>query len=63
MERLTLSQALASNRLEDFVVQAENEGVGEVSTADFEAALAGLIGLPLEDRTSRLPGRGSTPGK
>ena len=63
MERLTLSQALASNRLEDFVVQAENEGVGEVSTADFELALAGLIGLPLEDRTSRLPGRDSKPGK
>ena len=60
--KLTLSQALAEGRLEDFIVQAEGEGVGEVTQADFEAALAGLIALPPEGQTSRSPAPGGSRG-
>lgn len=65
MSGLTLSQAIASGRLEDFISQAEREGVGAVSEADFAAAIAGLILTepPPEGRTSRSPARGSSRGK
>lgn len=42
-KHLTLSEALASDRLEDFVRQAEARGVELVSGSDFERALALLI--------------------
>lgn len=53
MERLSLLEALACGRLDEFVQQAGREGVGQVSSADFEAALAGLIALQLEDFVDR----------
>jgi hypothetical protein len=40
---LTLREALASDRLEDFVRQAEARGVELVSGSDLERALALLI--------------------
>jgi hypothetical protein len=41
--RLTLREALASDRLEDFVRQEENRGVELVNGSDLERALALLI--------------------
>jgi len=63
MDRLSLSEALASDRLEDFIAQAEREGVGSVSSDDFEAALAGFIALQPEGQTSRSPAPGCSPEK
>lgn len=63
MDRLSLANALASGRLDDFVIQAETDRVGPVDRAQFEAVL-GRVTAPLpEDQTSRLPARGSTRGK
>jgi hypothetical protein len=53
--RLTLSEALASGRLDDFVAQAETDGIGPASHAQFDA-LVGMLTAPLpEDQTCRLP--------
>ena len=41
--QLTLREALASDRLEDFVRQAEARGVELVSGSDLERALALLV--------------------
>jgi len=35
MERITLAQALAENRINDFVEQAERNGIGSVDEAEF----------------------------
>ena len=43
MERLTLRDALASDRLEDFVRQEETRGVELANGSDLERALALLI--------------------
>ena len=43
MERLTLREALASDRLEDFVQQEEASGVELVIGSDLERALALLV--------------------
>lgn len=37
MSELSLSEALASKRLEDFVAQAEKQGVGPAIRSDFDA--------------------------
>ncbi len=63
MKPLSLSEALASNRLEEFIEQAERQGVGPISEADFEAALVGLIALPPEDQTSHSPAPDGSHGK
>lgn len=42
MVSLTLSEALASNRLEEFVSQAEAQGIGPAST-DMARFLLGMI--------------------
>ena len=63
LERLTLADALRDGRLDDFAMRAEAEGVGPADRAEFDA-MVGRITAPLpEDRTSRLPARGSKRGK
>jgi hypothetical protein len=59
---LTLSEALASDRLEEFIEQAERAGVGTASEAEFGDALTRVVKAPRpEDRTSRSASRdGST---
>jgi hypothetical protein len=55
MTRLSLADALASNKLEDFVAQAEADGVGPVDRAQFEKMVE-RITAPLQvDQTSHLP--------
>ena len=60
-KRLTLSEALASDRLEDFVRQEEARGAEPAKGSDFERAWALLITQRRsEDRTSRSASRGGS---
>ena len=62
MKALTLAEALASDRLEEFIAQAEAE-TGPIDPAEFEARLASLITAPpQEDQTSRSRARGDSRG-
>lgn len=64
MDRLTLAEALKTGRLEDFIVQAEAEGVGPVVRADFDARSGRVVTAPQpEGQTSRLRARGGSRGK
>lgn len=56
--KLKLNQALAENRLAEFIEQAEAEGIGPADRADFEARLGRLTAPRQEDRTSRSRARG-----
>lgn len=60
---ISLAEALATGRLEDFVAQAEAEGVGPVNHIQFEALVGRVTAPQPEDRTSRSPARGSKRGK
>ncbi|GAA0767340.1 hypothetical protein FHS52_001688 [Erythromicrobium ramosum] len=61
--RLTLSEALAGDRLSEFVEQAEAEGIGPADRAQFEGLLGRVTAPQPEDQTSRLPAHGSKRGK
>ena len=62
MVRITLTQAIASGDLEPFIMQAEVDGLS-VDLAEFNARLGALIkARPQEDRTSRSPAGGGSPG-
>lgn len=64
MSRLTLREAIDCDRLEDFITQAESEGVGPVGRDALDEALHRVIKQPQsEDRTSRSPSRGGSSGK
>jgi hypothetical protein len=63
MNRLTLSEALASGRLDDFAAQAEAEGVGPADRAQFEALVGRITAPQPEGQTSRSPAHGSKRGK
>lgn len=63
MTRLTLEQALASNRLEDFASQAEADGYGVADRDQFEGLLGRVTAPQPEDQTSRSPAHGSKRGK
>ena len=64
VQRLSLSEALASNRLEDFISQAENDGVGPVDTAELMATLEATIKPPQsKDQTSRSASLDGSTGK
>ena len=55
---LTLKEALAASRLDEFIRQAEDRSVGPVNGAELDRALASVIKPPRsEDRTSRSPSR------
>lgn len=60
---LTLNEALRSGRLEDFILQAEAEGVANASVVEFDAMVGRVTAPQLEDQTSRSPARGSKRGK
>lgn len=63
MDKLSLADALASNRLEDFITQAEAAGVGPVNRAQFEALVGRLTVPQPEDQTSHSRGGGASRGK
>jgi hypothetical protein len=51
---INLRDALASNRLSDFIAQEEARGIGPIERAELDAGIAALVkGLQSEDRTSR----------
>ena len=60
---LSLSEALASNRLDDFIAQAEAEGVGPADRDQFDAMVGRVTAPQPEDQTSRSPARGGSRGK
>jgi hypothetical protein len=58
---LTLSQALAENRLPEFIAQVEADGVGPADRAQFER-MVGRVTAPLpEGQTSHLPAGDCSP--
>ena len=60
---LNLAEALAGGQLDDFVAQAEAQGVGPADRAQFDA-MVGRVTAPLpEGQTSRSPVHGSKRGK
>ena len=63
MTRLTLAQALASNRLDDFAEQADADGYGVADRAQFEALVGRITAPQPEGQTSRSPAHGSKRGK
>ena len=63
MTKLSLAEALASNRLDDFVTQAEADGVGPADRAQFDALVGALTAPQQADQTSRSRGGGSRRGK
>lgn len=55
MQTLTLNDALKNGRLDDFINQAEQEGVGPIDRAMFEGVLGRVIAPQPEGQTSHLP--------
>ena len=61
---LTLSTAIKTKRLQEFIAQEEARGVSPVDLKEFQDLAARLIkDTPQEDQTSRSPGRGGSSGK
>lgn len=62
---LTLSQAIKSGRLEEFIKQEEARGIGPVERKELDATIKQLATTPLKskDRTSRLTSHGGLRGK
>lgn len=60
---ITLADALAWGRLDEFIEQAEAEGVGPADRAQFEALIGTLTAPQPEDQTSRSPDRDGSRGK
>ena len=61
---LTLQEALKSNRLDEFIAQAEAEGVAGADADEFLKAVSKAIKAPRsEDQTSRSSSRGGSTGK
>lgn len=63
MTELSLAEALASGRLEEFAEQAEANGVGPADRAQFEALVGTLTAPQPEDQTSRSRGGDLKRGK
>lgn len=63
MERLTLSAALRDGRLEDFIVQAEEGGIGLADQEDFDRIVERITAPPPSGQTSRSRGSGGSRGK
>ncbi len=61
---LTLNEALRTNRIDDFIAQAEAAGVAAAETVEFDSAIRRLVKAPPpEDQTSRSRGPGGSPGR
>jgi len=64
MDHLSLTEAIKRDRLENFISQAETDGVGPISKAEFDDTASTVIKTPLQsDQTSRLPRHGGSPEK
>jgi len=63
MTRLTLARALSEGRLQDFVAQAEADGIGPADRAQFDGLVERVTAPRPEGQTSRSPGGGSKRGK
>ena len=63
-DRLDLRTALAEGRLEEFIIQAEADGVRDGNERQFNALIGEAARAPQsEDRTSRSAARGGSRGK
>jgi hypothetical protein len=62
---LTLSEALRTKRIEEFIAQEEKRGVGPASKRKLDAAIKKLATTPTQskDRTSRSTSPGGSRGK
>ena len=60
---LTLQTALAENRLEEFIDQAEAQGIGPADRVQFDALVGRVTAPQPEGQTSRSPAHGSKRGK
>lgn len=63
MVMLTLQEAIDTGRLEDFISQAEAEGIGPADRSEFQAMVGRITAPQPEGQTSRSPARGSKRGK
>ncbi len=63
-ERLSLAQAVADDRLGDFIAQEEARGVGPIDRAAFDDLAAALVKAPQsEGQTSRSSSGDGSSGK
>ena len=61
---LSLADAQASGKIDEFIVQEEQRGIGSVSLADLDRALSRLIKAEKrEDQTSRSASSDGSTGK
>ena len=63
MDRLSLADALASGRLDQFIAQSEADGVGPADRAQFDKMAERVTAPPPEGQTSRSPDGGGSRGK
>jgi hypothetical protein len=63
MKRLSLAEALASDRLDDFAQQAEADGIGPADRPSFDKLLGSVTAPPQADQTSRSRGGDGSPEK
>jgi hypothetical protein len=63
-EPLSLSEAIKSGQLPEFIAQQEAAGVGPIDRAEFDAAMGAIVKAPRsKDRTSRSSSAGNSNGK
>jgi hypothetical protein len=61
---LSLSDAIKSKRLQDFIAQEEKRGIGPADSKELDKAIKLLATQPRsEDQTSRSTSRGGSRGK
>ena len=63
MNRLKLSEALSKGRLDEFIAQAEADGIGPADRTMFDTLIGRVTEPQPEDQTSRSPARGASRGK
>lgn len=62
--KISLAEAVSTNRLSDFIAQEEACGIGPIDRAELDALTAALIKAPQsKDQTSRSPLRDGSTGK
>lgn len=61
---LSLHEAIETGQLQEFIAQAEANGVGPISEAEFDAAASAVIKTEQsDDQTSRSPRHDGSRGK
>jgi hypothetical protein len=61
---LTLSEAIKTRKIQEFIAQEEARGVAPIDLKEFQDLAARLIkDTPQANQTSRSPGRGGSSGK